>query len=143
MPTPAPLPGPITLERKGPFTWLEVNGWHGGRRGVRRKPDGTLSLLLDYGLSGYLDYWEGETLRYLGDGVSGDQQMTPTTLLMLEALEAGTACRVWERLRPNVWYDLSWMKFVDVRRKESDGRQVFEFDLIVLNKSGKLEWEAL
>ena len=128
-----PLPGPITLERRGPYTWPEVSGWHGGRRGVRRKLDGTLSLLLDYGLSGYLDYWEGEVLRYLGDGVSGDQQMTPTTLLMLEALEAGTPCRVWERLRPNVWYDLNLMKFADVRRKESAGRQVFEFDLVLIN----------
>ncbi len=127
---PTPFPGPANLERAGPYTWPEVNGWHGGRRGVRKRPDGTLSLLLDYGLSGYLDYWEGETLRYLGDGVIGDQQLTPTTMLMLEALEGATRCRVWERIRPNVWYDLGWMRFVDVRRGESNGRQVFEFDLL-------------
>ncbi|MBC7647304.1 MAG: hypothetical protein H7095_09330 [Pseudopedobacter sp.] len=128
---PTPFPGPLTLEREGPYTWLEVNIWHGGRRGVRKRPDGTLSLLLDYGLSGYLDYWEGDVLRYLGDGATGDQQLTPTTLLMLEALKAGTACRVWERIRPNVWYDLGRMNFVAVRQRELGGRRVFEFDLVI------------
>ena len=65
--------------------------------------------------------------------MTGDQQLTPTTLLMLEALEGGTACRVWERIQPNVWFDLGWMYFLDVQRKESAGRQVFEFGLVRLD----------
>ncbi|WP_157463563.1 hypothetical protein [Deinococcus pimensis] len=102
---------------------------HGGRRGIRRLPDGRLSLLLDYGLSGYLNFWDGEVLHYLGDGVTGDQVLTPATALGLDALHGGTPARVWERLRPNVWYDLGWFRFAGVTRREVGGRQVFDFSL--------------
>ncbi|MBB6097151.1 hypothetical protein HNR42_000565 [Deinobacterium chartae] len=123
------LPGPPDLERRGPYPWQDVASRHGGRRGIRRLPDGHLSLLLDYGLSGYLNRWEGQTLHYLGDGTVGDQVMTPATRLEFEALEAGTPARVWERVRPGEWYDLGFFRFVSVERRKLGGRTVFDFSL--------------
>ena len=126
----APLPGPSDLVRQGPYPWHHVNALHGGRRGIRLRPDGSLSLLLDYGLSGYLNFWEGDVLHYLGDGTTGDQQVTPATALEFEALELQRPARVWERIRPGEWYDLGWFRFASVTRREHGGRQVFDFELV-------------
>lgn len=123
------LPGPVDLPRLGPYPWTHVRVLHGGRRGIRRLRDGTLSLLLDYGLSGYSNYWRGAELHYLGQGLIGDQVVTPATALLLEGLERGEAARVWERLRVGVWYDLGWFDVVDVQRRDLEGRLVFDFTL--------------
>lgn len=104
-------------------------GRHGGRRGIRRLRDGRLSLLLDYGLSGYHNYWTGDTLHYLGAGLTGDQPMTPATALALAALEDDTPARVWERVRVGVWFDLGWFRVQGVTRRELGGRMVFDFEL--------------
>ena len=124
------LPGPPWLTRRGPYPWTFVSALHGGRRGIRRLPGGRLSLLLDYGPSGYLNFWAGDVLHYLGDGAVGDQVLTPTTALAFDALEQGAPARVWERIRPGVWYDLDWFRFVGVARREVGARMVFDFSLL-------------
>ncbi len=88
-------------------------------------------MLLDYGLSGYLDFWDGDVLHYLGDGVTGDQVLTPACALLFGALEDGASAQVWERLAPNVWYDLGLLRLVGMARRELGGRQVFDFSLVV------------
>ncbi|PYE52838.1 hypothetical protein [Deinococcus yavapaiensis] len=122
-------PGPDDLERLGPYPWVHVRALHGGRRGIRRLPDGTLSLLLDYDLSGYSNYWRGDNLHYLGQGLTGDQVVTPATALLLEGLERGVPARVWERLKVGVWYDLGLFEVLGVERRDLDGRLVFDFTL--------------
>ena len=126
---PSRLPGPADLARLGPYPWADVRGAHGGRRGIRKLPDGGLSLLLDYGLSGYLNCWEGEVLHYLGQGKTGDQIVTPATALMFDALEHALPARVWERVRPGEWYDLGTFEVIGVERREVGGRMVFDFRL--------------
>lgn len=124
------MPGPAGLLRFGPYPWDHVRALHGGRRGIRRLGDGSLSLLLDYGLSGYANFWDGGVLHYLGQGKLGDQVVTPATALLLEGVERRERVRVWERVRPGVWYDLGHFLVVGAERRELAQRLVFDFRLV-------------
>ncbi len=106
---------------------------HGGRHGIRRLHNGELSLLLDYGLSSYQNFWEDHLgtplLHYLGEGQNGNQELQGGNLILLEALQNKIPARVWERVKPNVWFDLGHFKIKAVTQEVREERTIFVFQL--------------
>jgi hypothetical protein len=112
------------------LTWNEVHAMHGSRRGIRITED-RASLLLDFGLSRYVNRREGSRIHYEGEGKHGDQTPTVGNAGLLACLESGRSLTVFERVKPGEWYDrgehhvtASTYRFLEV-----EGRMVYEFVL--------------
>lgn len=112
------------------LSWDQVLSLHGSRRGIRVTP-AHASLLLDFGLSSYVNRRQDGRITYEGEGKRGDQTPTGGNAGLLECLESGRTLRLFERLRLGVWFDrgphrLSGVQYV---WREDERRRVFEFVL--------------
>jgi hypothetical protein len=110
------------------LSWHEVLALHGSRRGIRIT--GThATLLLDFGLSRYVNRRVDGRITYEGEGKRGDQTPTRGNAGLLECHESGRALRVFERTRPGVWFDrgLHVVSGVEYVWREVEHRHVFEF----------------
>jgi hypothetical protein len=112
------------------LTWNEVQAIHGSRRGIRITAD-RASLLLDFGLSRYVNRREGTRIYYEGEGKHGDQTPTAGNAGLLVCLESGRTVMVFERVKPGFWYDRGehCVTAVTYRFLEVEGRMVYEFVL--------------
>ena len=112
------------------LTWNEVQSIHGSRRGIRITPDHA-TLLLDFGLSRYVNRREGTRICYEGEGKHGDQIPTAGNAGLLACLETGRTLTVFERVKPGVWYDRGEHRVTKstYRFLEVEGRMVYEFVL--------------
>jgi hypothetical protein len=112
------------------LTWNEVQSLHGSRRGVRITA-GRASLLLDFGLSRYVNRREGTRIYYEGEGKHGDQTPTAGNAGLLACLESGRSLTVFERVKPGEWYDRGEHRVTasTYRFLEVEGRMVYEFVL--------------
>ncbi len=112
------------------LTWNEVQSLHGSRRGIRITPNHA-SLLLDFGLSRYVNRREGTRIHYEGEGKHGDQTPTAGNAGLLACLESGRNLIVFERVKPGEWYDRGehCVTAVTYRFLEVEGRMVYEFVL--------------
>jgi hypothetical protein len=97
-----PETGPVTEPER--LTWNEVQAIHGSRRGIRITANHA-SLLLDFGLSRYVNRREGPRVHYEGEGKHGDQTPTAGNAGLLACLESGRTVTVFERVKPGEWYD--------------------------------------
>jgi hypothetical protein len=115
------------LER---LTWNEVQAMHGSRRGIRITPNHA-SLLLDFGLSRYVNRREGQKIFYEGEGKHGDQTSTAGNAGLLACLESGRSLTVFERVKPGIWYDRGEHRVTAATYcfLEAEGRMVYEFIL--------------
>jgi hypothetical protein len=113
-----------------PLSWRDVLAVHGSRRGIR-VTDRQASVLLDFGLSSYVNRREGTRIYYEGEGKRGDQTLTPGNAGLLACLEARRPVRMFERVRPGVWFDRGEYLVVNVAQRcsKAQGRRVFEFTL--------------
>jgi hypothetical protein len=112
------------------LTWNEVQSIHGSRRGIRITPNHA-SLLLDFGLSRYVNRREGRKIYYEGEGKHGDQSPTAGNAGLLACLETGRTATVFERVKPGIWYDRGEHRVTasTYRFLEVEGRMVYEFVL--------------
>jgi hypothetical protein len=112
------------------LSWREVLSLHGSRRGIRVTPTHA-TLLLDFGLSSYVNRREDGRITYEGEGKRGDQTPTGGNAGLLECHETGRSLRVFERTRPGVWFDRGQHRVSGVQYvwRESERRHVFEFVL--------------
>jgi hypothetical protein len=112
------------------LTWNEVQAIHGSRRGIRITAD-RASLLLDFGLSRYVNRREGPKIYYEGEGKHGDQTPTAGNAGLLACLESGRKLIVFERVKPGEWYDRGDHRVTaaSYRFLEVEGRMVYEFVL--------------
>ena len=112
------------------LTWNEVQSIHGSRRGIRITPNHA-SLLLDFGLSRYVNRREGQRIHYEGEGKHGDQVPTAGNAGLLACLELGRTLTVFERVKPGKWYDRGEHRVIasTYRFLEVEGRMVYEFVL--------------
>jgi hypothetical protein len=112
------------------LTWNEVQAIHGSRRGIRITPNHA-SLLLDFGLSPYVNRREGGKTYYEGEGKHGDQSPTAGNAGLLACLESGRSLIVFERVKPGEWYDRGEHRVTasTYRFLEVEGRMVYEFVL--------------
>jgi hypothetical protein len=112
------------------LTWNEVQTLHGSRRGIRITPRRS-SLLLDFGLSRYVNRREGPKIFYEGEGKHGDQTPTAGNAGLLACLETGQTVTVFERVRPGEWYDRGEHRVTGAsyRFSEPESRLVYEFTL--------------
>lgn len=112
------------------LTWREVVQRHGSRRGIRVTV-AHASLLLDFGLSRYVNRRDGQRIHYEGEGKRGDQTPTGGNAGLLECMESKRALRVFERIRPGQWYDRGDHKVTAAiyRDAPTEQRMVFEFTL--------------
>lgn len=109
--------------------WHDVLALHGSRRGIRATSE-RASVLLDFGLSPYVNRREGNQLFYQGEGKRGDQQATAGNAGLLECLETGRAVTVFERTRPGEWFDRGPHRVVGVQYRPLETKRfVFEFVL--------------
>jgi hypothetical protein len=120
--------GPVTDPER--LTWNEVQAMHGSRRGIRITPNHA-SLLLDFGLSRYVNRRENSRIHYEGEGKHGDQIPTAGNAGLLACLETGRSLTVFERVKPGEWYDRGEHRVTAVtyRFLEVEGRMVYEFVL--------------
>jgi hypothetical protein len=120
--------GPVTDPER--MTWNEVQSLHGSRRGIRITPNHA-SLLLDFGLSRYVNRREGSRIHYEGEGKHGDQVPTAGNAGLLACLETGRSLIVFERIKPGEWYDRGNHRVTAVTYcfLELEGRMVYEFVL--------------
>ena len=112
------------------LTWREVLSLHGSRRGIRVTV-AHASLLLDFGLSRYVNRRDGQRIHYEGEGKRGDQTPTGGNAGLLECMENKRALRVFERTRPGQWYDRGdyVVTAAIYRDAPTEGRMIFEFTL--------------
>ena len=112
------------------LTWREVLERHGSRRGIRVTVTHA-SLLLDFGLSRYVNRREGQRVHYEGEGKRGDQTPTGGNAGLLECMETGRAIRVFERTRPGQWFDRGEYRVIAAiyRNAPTEQRMIFEFTL--------------
>ena len=112
------------------LTWHEVLTLHGSRRGIRVTATHA-SLLLDFGLSRYVNRRDGQRVHYEGEGKRGDQTPTGGNAGLLECMETRRALRVYERTRPGQWYDRGDYMVVAAiyRDAPTEQRMIFEFTL--------------
>ena len=68
-------------------------------------------------------------LHYLGEGQNGNQELQGGNLLLLEAIQNNIPARVWERVKPNVWFDLGYFKITAVHQEKIGTHTVFVFQL--------------
>jgi SAD/SRA domain len=110
---------------------------HGSRRGIRVTGQ-SASLLLDFGLSPYVNRREGTRIFYEGEGKRGDQTPTRGNAGLLECLETKRSVRVFERVRPGEWCDRGLYDVVNAvyRNAPAERRMVFEFMLEPGNRRG-------
>lgn len=103
---------------------------HGSRRGIHVTPRAA-SVLLDFGLSAYVNRRDGSRIVYRGEGLRGDQTPTGGNAALLKCHGAGRKVRVLERLQPGDWRDRGEHTVVSVEYllDEREGRRVFEFVL--------------
>jgi hypothetical protein len=115
---------------EGALSWREVLAIHGSRRGIRITQS-RATLLLDFGLSPYINRREGQRIHYEGEGKRGDQVPTNGNAGLLECLETRRPVRVFERTKPGVWFDRGEHLVVAAtyQKLESEKRMVFEFVL--------------
>jgi hypothetical protein len=113
-----------------PLSWRDVLALHGSRRGIR-VTEKRASILLDFGLSPYVNRREGYRIHYQGEGKRGDQTLTSGNAGLLRCLEERRAVRVFERVRPGVWFDRGAYLVVNAVQRFSrvERRHVFEFTL--------------
>jgi hypothetical protein len=118
------------------LTWNEVQAIHGSRRGIRITSDHA-SLLLDFGLSRYVNRREGSRIFYEGEGKHGDQAPTAGNAGLLACLETGRTLTVFERVKPGFWYDCGEHRVTasTYRFLEVEGRMVYEFVLEPVTES--------
>ncbi|NJK43786.1 MAG: hypothetical protein HC933_05450 [Pleurocapsa sp. SU_196_0] len=133
----APIPDSRFLTSDSPLSWLEVLSVHGSRRGIHVTSTAA-SVLLDFGLSSYVNRREGTRIFYEGEGKRGDQTPTRGNAGLLECLETRRSVRVFERVRPGEWFDRELYNVVDVvyRNAPTERRMVFEFTLESVNARG-------
>jgi hypothetical protein len=119
---------PVTDPKR--LTWNEVQSLHGSRCGIRITPNHA-SLLLDFGLSRYVNRREGSRIHYEGEGKHGDQTPTAGNAGLLACLETGRGLTVFERVKPGEWYDRGehHVTASTYRFLELEGRMVYEFVL--------------
>ena len=112
------------------LTWREVLELHGSRRGIRVTTT-QASLLLDFGLSRYVNRRVGQRIHYEGEGKRGDQTPTGGNAGLLECMENKRPLRVFERTRPGQWYDRGEHRVIAAiyRDAPTEGRMIFEFTL--------------
>lgn len=112
------------------LSWDAVLRLHGSRRGIR-VTSAHASLLLDFGLSSYVNRREDGRITYEGEGKRGDQTPTRGNAGLLECHETGRTLMVFERTRPGVWFDRGPHRIVGVQYlwRDSERRHVFEFVL--------------
>ena len=110
------------------LTWNEVQAMHGSRRGIRITSNHA-SLLLDFGLSRYMNRREGSRIFYEGEGKHGDQIPTAGNAALFACLETGRSVMVFERVKPGEWYDRGdhRVRASDYRFLEVENRMVYEF----------------
>ncbi len=120
------------------LTWHEVLRVHGSRRGIRVTAS-RATLLLDFGLSLYVNRREGERISYEGEGKRGDQTPTGGNAGLLQCLEIGRPVRVFERLRPGAWRDAGEYRVVAAiyRAAPAENRMIFEFTLEPVKLEGE------
>jgi hypothetical protein len=135
--SPIPISDPRFPTPDSPLSWPEVLSVHGSRRGIR-VTNAAASLLLDFGWSPYVNRREGTRIHYEGEGKRGDQTPTRGNAGLLECLETGRALRVFERLRPGLWFDRGWHRVVNAvyRNAPVEDRMIFEFTLEPVPSSG-------
>ncbi|MBI3962853.1 MAG: hypothetical protein HY335_08885 [Deinococcus sp.] len=94
-------------------------------------PDAPKSILTDVGLSGYRNRWEGQTLHYMGEGRSGDQQPVGGNAELLSAWQKRYAVRVFEKLARNQWVDRGLYRVAAYHYQylDEERRRAFEFVL--------------
>ena len=114
----------------GLLTWHEVLTLHGSRRGIRVTATHA-SLLLDFGLSRYVNRRDGQRVHYEGEGKRGDQTPTGGNAGLLECMETRRALRVFVRTRSGQWYDRGDYMVVAAiyRDAPTEQRMIFEFTL--------------
>ena len=112
------------------LTWHEVLERHGSRRGIRVTP-AQASLLLDFGLSRYVNRRDGQRVHYEGEGKCGDQTPTGGNAGLLGCMETKRAIRVFERTRPGQWFDRGDYLVIAAiyRDAPTEQRMIFEFTL--------------
>lgn len=112
------------------LSWREVLERHGSRRGIRVTPSHA-SLLLDFGLSRYVNRREGQRIHYEGEGKRGDQTVTGGNAGLLECMETQRTIRVYERTRPGQWFDRGEYVVTNAiyRDAPTEQRMIFEFTL--------------
>ncbi len=112
------------------LSWHEVLALHGSRRGIRVTPTHA-TLLLDFGLSRYVNRRQDGRITYEGEGKRDDQTPTRGNAGLLECFETGRTLRVFERTRPGVWFDRGPHRVSGVQYvwREGEHRHVFEFTL--------------
>ena len=112
------------------LTWREVLELHGSRRGIR-VTDTHASLLLDFGLSRYVNRREGQRIHYEGEGKRGDQTPTGGNAGLLACMQTGRAIRIFERTRPGQWFDRGEYIVTAAlyRDAPTEQRMIFEFTL--------------
>ncbi len=122
------------------LTWREVLELHGSRHGIRVTATHA-SLLLDFGLSRYVNRREGQRVHYEGEGKRGDQAPTGGNAGLLECLETRRALRVFERTRPGQWFDRGDHVVVAALYRDAprEQRMIFEFTLEPLETSTPLQ----
>lgn len=112
------------------LSWREVLERHGSRRGIRVTQT-QASILLDFGLSRYVNRRTGQRVHYEGEGKRGDQTPTGGNAGLLECLETKRAIQVYERTRPGQWFDRGdyIVTAALYRDAPTEQRMIFEFTL--------------
>ena len=110
------------------LSWDQILAMHGSRRGIRVTPEHA-SLLLDFGLSSYVNRRQDGRITYEGEGKHGDQTPTGGNAGLLECFDTKRSLRVFERTRPGVWLERGLHRVASVEYvwRETERRRVFEF----------------
>lgn len=116
------------VEHEVSLSWHEVLTRHRSRRGIRVTPT-QASVLLDFGLSAYVNQRQDKRIYYEGEGKHGDQQPNGGNAGLLECLETGRTLTVFERVKPGLWFDRGPHCVTEAHHvwRESEQRHVFEF----------------
>ena len=117
------------------FSWSEVSDLHRVRNGIYHREGRLISLLTDFGRINpcYPDF-HGETrsiIHYTGAGRRGDQKLDGSNRALLDAIEAGIAVPLFNKLSVGRWEFMGFWKVVDGQYvfDEQQNRMLWKFTL--------------
>ena len=117
------------------MTWDRVSEIHRVRNGIYQRKGRLISLLTDFGKINpcYPDF-HGETtdtIFYTGAGRRGDQKLDAPNQALMNAIEAGTAAPLFNKLAAGRWEFLGFWRVTDGKFifDEEQKRMVWKFTL--------------
>jgi hypothetical protein len=127
-------PPPVAPLSDEILTWAEVSLTHRVRHGVYQNGGRLVSLLTDFGRLNpcYPDTADDEdTIRYVGHGRRGDQQLTPPNRALLDAVGTGAAVPLFNKLGVGRWQHMGFWRVAAAEHiyDASERRMLWRFTL--------------